>query len=278
MGCVALADAGVGAVAVGLPFTPVVAENVADLEGFRSLFTADGAGLVVNCLLRAGRGGFQVLFLRHFRRKVVRGKLTILLTANRADRLCLTGRRTAGTADGFLMGCVALADAAVDPVAVGLPFTPVVAENIANLKGFRSFFAADGAGLVVSRLFRAGRGGFQILFFRHFRRKVVRGKLTILLTADRADRLCLTGRRTAGAADGFFMTAVSGADAAVGTVAVGRPVAPVVGNKPDLDRGLQLRDRLLNSRNIAEIERAGNGLLSSRIQVIRRLIPRYANA
>ena len=168
----------------------------------------------------------------------MRGKLTILLTANRADRLCLTGRRAAGTADGFLMGCVALADAAVDTVAVGLPFTPVVAENIANLEGFRSFFAADGAGLVVNCLLRAGCGGFQVFFFRHFRRKVVRGKLTILLTADRADRLCLTGRRTAGAADGFFMTAVSGADAAVGTVAVGRPVAPVVGNKPDLDHGL----------------------------------------
>ena len=113
-----------------------------------------------------------------------------------------------------------------------------MAENIANLEGFRSFFAADGAGLVVNCLLRAGRGGFQVLFLRHFRRKVVRGKLTILLTADRADRLCLTGRRAAGTADGFFMTAVSGADAAVGTVAVGRPVAPVVGNKPDLDRGL----------------------------------------
>ena len=168
----------------------------------------------------------------------MRGKLTILLTANRADCLCLAGRRAAGAADGFLMGCVALADAAVGTVAVGLPFAPVVAENVADLKGFRSLFAADGAGLVVSRLFCAGRGGFQILFFRHFRRKVVRGKLTIRLTADRADRLCFTGRCAAGTVDGFLMTAVSGADAAVGTVAVGRPVAPVVGNKPDLDRGL----------------------------------------
>ena len=95
-----------------------MAENVADLKGFRSLFAADGAGLVVSCLFRAGRGGFQILFFRHLRRKVVRGKLTILLTANRADRLCLTGRRAAGTADGFLMGCVALTDAAVDTVAV----------------------------------------------------------------------------------------------------------------------------------------------------------------
>ena len=176
------------------------------------------------------------------------------------------------------MSCVALADVAVDTVSVGLPFAPVVAENIANLEGFRSFFAADGAGLVVNCLLRAGCDGFQVFFFNHFCRKVMRGKLAVCLTADRADRLCLTGRRTAGAADGFLMTAVSGADAAVGTVAVGRPVAPVVGNKPDLDRGLQLRDGLLNSRNIAEIERAGNGLLSSRIQVIRRLIPRYANA
>ena len=168
----------------------------------------------------------------------MRGKLTILLTANRADRLFLTGRRTTGTVDGLLMAAVSGADAAMGIVSVGLPFAPVVAENVADLKGFRSLFAADCAGLVVSCLFRAGRGGFQILFLRHFRRKVVRGKLTILLTADRADCLCLTGRRTAGAADGFFMTAVSGADAAVGTVAVGRPVAPVVGNKPDLDRGL----------------------------------------
>ena len=136
------------------------------------------------------------------------------------------------------MAAVSGADAAMGIVSVGLPFAPVVAENVADLKGFRSLFAADGAGLVVNCLLRAGCGGFQILFLRHFRRKVVRGKLTILLTADRADRLCLTGRRAAGAADGFFMTAVSGADAAVGTVAVGRPVAPVVGNKPDLDRGL----------------------------------------
>ena len=168
----------------------------------------------------------------------MRGKLAILLTANRADRLCLTGRRAAGTADGFLMSCVALADVAVDTVSVGLPFAPVVAENVADLKGFRSLFAADCAGLVVNCLLRAGCGGFQVFFFNHFCRKVMRGKLAVCLTADRADRLCLTGRRTAGAADGFFMTAVSGADAAVGTVAVGRPVAPVVGNKPDLDRGL----------------------------------------
>ena len=238
MAAVSGADAAMGIVSVGLPFAPVVAENIADLEGFRSLFAADGAGLVVSRLFRAGRGGFQILFFRHFRRKVVRGKLTILLTANRADRLCLTGRRAAGTADGFLMGCVALADAGVGAVAVGLPFTPVVAENIANLEGFHSFFAADGAGLVVNCLLRAGCGGFQVFFFNHFCRKVMRGKLAVCLTADRADRLCLTGRRTAGAADGFFMTAVSGADAAVGTVAVGRPVTPVVGNKPDLDRGL----------------------------------------
>ena len=136
------------------------------------------------------------------------------------------------------MTAVSGADAAVGIVSVGLPFAPVVAENIANLEGFRSFFAADCAGLVVNCLLRAGCGGFQVFFFNHFCRKVMRGKLTILLTADRADRLCLTGRRTAGAADGFLMTAVSGADAAVGTVAVGRPVAPVVGNKPDLDRGL----------------------------------------
>ena len=168
----------------------------------------------------------------------MRGKLTILLTANRADRLCLTGRRTTGTVDGLLMAAVSGADAAMGIVSVGLPFAPVVAENVADLKGFRSLFAADCAGLVVSRLFCAGRGGFQVLFLRHFRRKVMRGKLAVCLTADRADRLCLTGRRTAGASDGFFMTAVSGADAAVGTVAVGRPVAPVVGNKPDLDRGL----------------------------------------
>ena len=238
MAAVSGADAAMGIVSVGLPFAPVVAENVADLKGFRSLFTADGAGLVVNCLLRAGCGGFQVLFLHGFRREAVCAKLAVFVPAHSADCLCLTGRRTTGTVDGLLMAAVSGADAAMGIVSVGLPFAPVVAENVADLEGFRSLFAADCAGLVVSRLFRAGRGGFQILFFRHFRRKVVRGKLTILLTANRADRLCLTGRRTAGAADGFFMTAVSGTDAAVGTVAVGRPVAPVVGNKPDLDRGL----------------------------------------
>ena len=59
---VSLADVGVGAVAVGLPLAPVVAEGIAGLKGFRSLFAAESTGLVVDRLCRAGGGGFQVLF------------------------------------------------------------------------------------------------------------------------------------------------------------------------------------------------------------------------
>ena len=224
VGIVSGADMGVGAVAIGLPLAPVMAER----PGFKDRFlggvlgaqTAGGAGLVVDRLFCAGRGGFQVLFLHGFRREAVCAKLAVFVPAHSADCLCLTCRRTTGTVDGLLMAAVSGADAAMGIVSVGLPFAPVVAENVADLKGFRSLFAADCAGLVVSRLFRAGRGGFQILFFRHFRRKVVRGKLTILLTADRADRFCLTGRRAAGTSDGFLMGCVALTDAAVDTVAV----------------------------------------------------------
>ena len=74
--CISGADAGVRAVVVGCPFAPVVTEDVAGCEGgfigcALGAQTADGAGLVINRFLRAGGGGFQILFRCRFFRETV---------------------------------------------------------------------------------------------------------------------------------------------------------------------------------------------------------------
>ena len=76
------------------------------------------------------------------------------------------------------MACVSGADAGVRAGTVGRPRAVVVAENVAGYEG--GFIgcalgtqAADGAGFVIDRFFRAGCGGFQIHFLRCFCRKAV---------------------------------------------------------------------------------------------------------
>ncbi len=114
-------------------------ENIADLEGFRSLFAADGAGLVVDCLFRAGGGGFQVLCIHGFRREIMCCQIAVFRLAILADSFRRAGGRAAGAADGLGVAFVSLADAGVGAVAVGLPLAPVVVESIAGLEGFRPF-------------------------------------------------------------------------------------------------------------------------------------------
>ena len=70
------ADAGMCAVTVGRPRAPVMVQDVSGEEGRflrRTLGaqTADGAGLVINRFLRAGGGGFQILFRCRFFRETV---------------------------------------------------------------------------------------------------------------------------------------------------------------------------------------------------------------
>ena len=120
-------------VAVQLPFTPVVAENIANLEGFRS-FSPQTAILVVTAF--SGRRISGIFLLNHFCRKVMCGKLAVCLTAD-SNTPPLPHRSPlppgARAHDFSLWDCVALADAGVGCRCRWSCHSPLVAENIANL-------------------------------------------------------------------------------------------------------------------------------------------------
>ena len=145
------AGAGMGAVFVGCPSAPVVIQRIAGEEGRlirRALGaqTADCAGLVVDRLFRAGRGGFQILLLGGFCREVVRRQLAIGCVAVLANGLLRAGRRAAVAIFGFRVRCIVSAGAGVRAVSVGRPCAPVMAERLAIGKGFRALRAAGGQG------------------------------------------------------------------------------------------------------------------------------------
>ena len=107
-----------------------------------------------------------------------------------------------GAADRFNMAGIVGADALVRALPVGRPRAPVMAERLAGFKGRlvrRPLGAgtADGAGLVIHRLFRAGRSGFQILLLGGFCREAVCFQRAIGLAAVVADSLLRAGRRAA---------------------------------------------------------------------------------
>ena len=166
MAGVTLTDSGVGLfIAVLRPSAPVVAERLSGFEGcfaVRSLGagTADGTGLVVDCLFGAGRGGFQILLLGGFCREVVRRQLAVFAAADRTDSLVRTGGRAAGAILGFRMAGVTLTDSGVGLfIAVLRPSAPVVVQRIAGEEGrlIRRALGAQTAGcagLVIGRLFR----------------------------------------------------------------------------------------------------------------------------
>ena len=116
-----------------------------------------------------------------------------------------------GAAGRFNMAGIVGADALVRALPVGRPRAPVMAERLAGFKGRlvrRPLGAgtADGAGLVIHRLFGAGRGGFQILLLGGFCREAVRRQCAVGLTAVVADSLFRAGRRAAGMfADGDIL-------------------------------------------------------------------------
>ena len=116
-----------------------------------------------------------------------------------------------GAAGRFNMAGIVGADALVRALPVGRPRAPVMAERLAGFKGRlvrRPLGAgtADGAGLVIHRLFGAGRSGFQIHFFDLFRREAMRLQCAVGLTAVVAHGLLRAGRRTAGVlADGDIL-------------------------------------------------------------------------
>ena len=116
-----------------------------------------------------------------------------------------------GAADRFNMAGIVGADALVRALPVGRPRAPVVVQRIAGFKGRlvrRPLGAgtADGAGLVIHRLFGAGRGGFPILLLGGFCREAVRRQCAVGLAAVVADSLLRAGRRAAGMlADGDIL-------------------------------------------------------------------------
>ena len=116
-----------------------------------------------------------------------------------------------GAAVRFNMAGIVGADALVRALPVGRPSAPIVVQRIAGDEGrfIRCALgaqAADCAGLVVDRLFGAGRGGFQILLLGGFCREAVRRQCAVGLTAVVADGLLRAGRRAAGMlADGDIL-------------------------------------------------------------------------
>ena len=116
-----------------------------------------------------------------------------------------------GAAGRFNMAGIVGADALVRALPVWHPFAPVVAERLAGFKGRLvgcplGAGTADGAGLVIHRLFGAGRCGFQILLLGGFCREAVRRQCAVGLAAVVADGLLRAGRRAAGMlADGDIL-------------------------------------------------------------------------
>ena len=172
------ADARMRAVVVGCPRAIVMSKRIAVLKGFRALFAADGAGLVIDRFCYAGRGRFQILVVCFFSCEVMRLHFAVFTAASLADRFCSAGRRAAVAVARFRVACISGADAGVRAVVVGCPFAPVVTEDVAGCEGGFIGCAlgaqtADGAGLVINRFLRAGGGGFQILFRCRFFRETV---------------------------------------------------------------------------------------------------------
>ena len=147
-------------------------------KGFRSLFAADGAGLVIDCFCCAGRGRFQILVVCFFSCEVMRLHFAVFAAANCADSFCGAGSCAAGAVARFRVSGISGADAGMCAVTVGRPRAPVMVQDVSGEEGRflrRTLGAqtADGAGLVINRFLRAGGGGFQILFRCRFFRETV---------------------------------------------------------------------------------------------------------
>ena len=167
------ADARMRAVVVGCPRAIVMSKRIAVLKGFRSLFAADSAGLVIDRFFCAGCSRFQILFFCCLSREVMRQKITVFRLAVLADCFLCAGSCAAMAVVRFRMVCISRADARMCAVVVGCPRAVIMSERIAILKGLRALFAADGAGLVIDCFCCAGRGRFQILVVCFFGRWVM---------------------------------------------------------------------------------------------------------
>ena len=234
------AGAGMGAVFVGRPSSPVVVQRIAGEEGRlirRALGaqTADCAGLVIDRLFGTGCSRLQILRLCFFGSEAVCRHLAVFAAADRADSLGDAGRRAAVAILGFRMAGVTLTDSGVGLfIAVLRPSAPVVIQRIAGEEGRlirRALGAqtADCAGLVIDRLFGTGCSRLQILRLCFFGSEAVCRHLAVFAAADRADSLGGAGRRAAGAVISLGVRGIALTDSGVGLfIAVLRSSAPVV--------------------------------------------------
>ena len=206
------ADARMCAVVVGCPRAVIMSERIAILKGFRALFAADSAGLVIDRFFCAGRGGFQILFFCCLSREVMRQKITVFRLAVLADCFLCTGGCAAMAVVRLCVAGISRADARMCAVVVGCPRAVIMSERIAVLKGFRSLFAADSAGLVIDRFFCAGCSRFQVLFFCLFCREVMRQKITVFRLAVLADCFLRAGSRAAVMGGSFCFCLAAGVD------------------------------------------------------------------
>ena len=216
-----------------------MSERIAILKGFRALFAADSAGLVIDRFFCAGRGGFQILFFCCLSREVMRQKITVFRLAVLADCFLCTGGCATMAVVRLCVAGISRADARMCAVTVGSPRAIVMSKRIAVLKGFRALFAADSAGLVIDRFFCAGRGGFQILFFCCLSREVMRQKITVFRLAVLADCFLCAGSCAAMAVVRFRMVCISRADARMCAVVVGCPRAVIMSERIAILKGFR---------------------------------------
>ena len=134
-------------------------------------------------------------------------------------------------------------------VTVGRPCAEIVVERLAGFKGRFIGCAlgaqtADGAGFVVDCFFCAGRGRFQVLLCCRFSGEVMCIHFAVFAAAGLADSSVLAVSCAARAVVRFRVACISGADAGVRAVTVGRPCAPVVTEDVAGEEGRFLRRTL----------------------------------
>ena len=169
--------------------------------------------------------------------------LAVFAVADRADSLVRAGRRAAVAILGFRMACVTLTDSGVGLfIAVLRPSAPVMIQRIAGEEGClirRALGAqtADGAGLVVDRLFGTGCSRLQILHLCFFGSEAVCRHLAVFAAADRTDSLVRAGRCAAVAVISLGVRGIVLAGAGMGTVFVGCPGAIVMAERFAIGKG-----------------------------------------
>ena len=174
----------------------------------------------------------------------MRQKITVFRLAVLADCFLCTGGCAAMAVVRLCVAGISRADARMRAVVVGCPRAVIMSERIAILKGFRALFAADSAGLVIDRFCYAGRGRFQVLFFCLFCREVMRQKIAVFAAAILTNCFFRAGSCAAGAVARFRVSGISGADAGMCAVTVGRPRAPVMVQDVSGEEGRFLRRTL----------------------------------